>query len=194
MTGPAFALFDTALGDCAIAWGAAGIVCVQLPEADMARTRARLRRRLREAVETTPPTAVAVTAKAIAALLAGEASDLTNAKLDMAGVPEFHRRVYDIARTVRPGATLTYGDIAARLGEPGAARAVGQALGRNPFPIIVPCHRVVAAGGKLGGFSARGGSATKARLLAIEARHAHATPMLFDELPWAAAPGRAGSL
>jgi methylated-DNA-[protein]-cysteine S-methyltransferase len=83
-------------------------------------------------------------------------------------VPEFHRRVYDVARTIPPGATLTYGDIAARLGEPGSARAVGQALGRNPFPIIVPCHRVLAANGQLGGFSATGGSATKRRLLTIE--------------------------
>jgi len=83
-------------------------------------------------------------------------------------VPEFHRRVYEVARTIPPGATLSYGEIAARLGDPGSARAVGQALGRNPFPIVVPCHRVLAAGGRTGGFSARGGAKTKLTLLAIE--------------------------
>jgi methylated-DNA-[protein]-cysteine S-methyltransferase len=88
--------------------------------------------------------------------------------LDMEGVPEFHRRVYGVARTIPPGATLSYGEIAARLGDPGSARAVGQALGRNPFVIVVPCHRVLAAGGKTGGFSANGGTATKLTLLAIE--------------------------
>ena len=86
----------------------------------------------------------------------------------MDGVPEFHRRVYEAARAIPPGNTLSYGDIAKRVGAPGAARAVGQALGRNPFPIVVPCHRVLAAGGKIGGFSAQGGVATKRRMLAIE--------------------------
>jgi methylated-DNA-[protein]-cysteine S-methyltransferase len=86
-------------------------------------------------------------------------------------VPPFHRRVYALARTIPPGATLSYGEVAARIGAPGAARAVGQALGRNPFTIVVPCHRVLAAGGKMGGFSANGGIATKRRLLAIEGAH-----------------------
>jgi methylated-DNA-[protein]-cysteine S-methyltransferase len=101
-------------------------------------------------------------------LLRGEASDLAGVALDMDQVPEFHRRVYDAARTIPPGETLSYGDIARRVGAPGAARAVGQALGRNPFPIVVPCHRVLAAGGRIGGFSAQGGVATKRRMLAIE--------------------------
>ena len=87
----------------------------------------------------------------------------------MEGVAGFHRRVYDAARAIPPGKTLAYGEIAERIGAPGAARAVGQALGRNPFPIVVPCHRVLAAGGKIGGFSAHGGTATKRRMLAIEA-------------------------
>jgi methylated-DNA-[protein]-cysteine S-methyltransferase len=108
----------------------------------------------------------------IVALLDGQAHDLSTVVLDMDRVPEFHRRVYQITRTIAPGATLSYGDIAIRLGNAALARNVGQALGRNPFPIIVPCHRVVAAGGKLGGFSARGGTAMKRRLLAIEAGHA----------------------
>jgi methylated-DNA-[protein]-cysteine S-methyltransferase len=88
--------------------------------------------------------------------------------LDMTGVPEFNQRVYQAARTIRPGTTVSYGDIARQLGIPGSARAVGQALGRNPFPIVVPCHRVLAADGKTGGFSAPGGAATKLRMLAIE--------------------------
>src|SRR6202043_3637494 len=104
----------------------------------------------------------------IAALLRGEAVDLSAIALDMEGVPPFCGRVYETARRIAPGATLTYGDVAARLGDPGAARAVGQALGQNPFAIVVPCHRVVAAGRRLGGFSAHGGIAAKQRLLAIE--------------------------
>src|SRR5207247_6696232 len=103
------------------------------------------------------------------ALLRGAPTDLAAVALDMDGVRAFHRRVYEVARTIPAGKTLSYGDIAARLGAPRAARAVGQALGRNPFPIVVPCHRVLAAGGKPGGFSANGGVATKLRLLAIEA-------------------------
>ena len=106
--------------------------------------------------------------------------DLSLLPLDMAAVPAFHRRVYDVARTIPPGATLSYGEIADRLGSRGLSRAVGQALGRNPFLIVVPCHRVLAAGGRLGGFSASGGITTKLRLLAIEGRHGAATPSLFD--------------
>jgi methylated-DNA-[protein]-cysteine S-methyltransferase len=104
----------------------------------------------------------------IAALLSGEPIDLSFVTLDMTGVPEFNQRVYEAARLIRPGTTVTYGDIAGQLGVPGSARAVGQALGRNPFPIVVPCHRVVAADGKSGGFSAPGGVSTKLRMLAIE--------------------------
>src|SRR5205823_3152675 len=142
------------------------------PEATDVQMRARLRRRFPEASEVPPPLPLAVQSAidGIVALLDGEPSDLSSVPLDMAGVPEFHQRVYNIARTIPPGVTLSYGEIAARLGEPAwpAARDVGQALGHNPFPIVVPCHRVVAAGGKLGGFSARGGAATKRRLLALE--------------------------
>src|SRR4029079_6784817 len=97
-----------------------------------------------------------------------EAAELSAIALDMAQVPPFHRRVYEVARTIPPGATLSYGEIATRLGVPGSARAVGQALGRNPFAIVVPCHRVLAAGGKMGGFSANGGIGTKLRMLSIE--------------------------
>src|SRR5207302_5142309 len=155
-------------GRCGIAWGECGVAGVQLPEAGEAETRARMLHRFPAAGETAPPPEVQQTIERIVALLRGEASDLSTVALDMDGVPEFHRRVYDAARTIPPGGTLSYGDIARRVGAPGAARAVGQALGRNPFPIVVPCHRVLAAGGKIGGFSAQGGVATKLRMLAIE--------------------------
>jgi methylated-DNA-[protein]-cysteine S-methyltransferase len=182
MSAAGFTLFDTAIGPCGVAWGPRGIVGVQLPEADAPATRARLARRFPEAREAPPPAAVQAVVDGIAALAGGAAADLSEAPLDMAGVPAFHRRVYDVARRIPPGETLTYGAVAARLGEPGAARAVGQALGRNPFPIVVPCHRVTAAGGKLGGFSAHGGRATKLRLLAIEGERAAAAPSLFDSI------------
>jgi methylated-DNA-[protein]-cysteine S-methyltransferase len=163
-----YAIFDTALGPCGIAWGERGIVSVQLPETTAAETRRRLARRFPDARELPPPPEMRDAIDGIVALLAGERSDLSGVALDMSSVPEFNRRVYDIARTIPPGATLTYGEIASRMGEPGAARAVGRALGQNAFPIVVPCHRVLAAGGRTGGFSGSGGVATKLRLLAIE--------------------------
>jgi methylated-DNA-[protein]-cysteine S-methyltransferase len=178
MTG--FALFDTPIGRCGIAWGERGVIGVQLPEARIESTRARVLDRFPNAVETTPPSSVQRAVDDIVALLGGEAVDLSAITLDMDGVPPFHRRVYEAARTVPPGVTLSYGEIASRLGAPGSARAVGQALGRNPFAIVVPCHRVLAAGGKVGGFSANGGVVTKLRLLSIEGARAGNARPLFD--------------
>ena len=163
-----YILFETALGWCAMAWGPRGIVGVQLPSSDASATAARMGRRFPATVQATPSLEVAAARDAIVALLRGERRDLSAIALDMTDVPDFDRRVYDAARRIEPGMTVTYGAIAARLDDPTAARLVGQALGRNPFPIIVPCHRVVAAGGKSGGFSAPGGTATKLRMLAIE--------------------------
>jgi methylated-DNA-[protein]-cysteine S-methyltransferase len=168
MSDRSFTLFETAIGRCAIAWGPRGIAGVQLPEATEDRTRARVRRRFPDAREAVPPAEVGAVIEDIVRLLGGEPRDLSGVRLDMEDVPAFNRRVYEVARTIPPGGTLSYGAVAARMGEPGAARDVGQALGANPFAIVVPCHRVVAAGGTLGGFSARGGTSTKARLLAIE--------------------------
>jgi methylated-DNA-[protein]-cysteine S-methyltransferase len=168
MASLSFALFETAIGRCAIAWGSRGIVGVQLPEAHERATRSRVLKRFPDAREALPPPVVRRAIDALAALLIGDSSDLSGVVLDMDGLPPFHRRVYEAARTIPSGATLSYGDLAAKLGAPGAARAVGQALGRNPFAIVVPCHRVLAADGKIGGFSAHGGITTKARLLAIE--------------------------
>jgi methylated-DNA-[protein]-cysteine S-methyltransferase len=180
MTGPSYTLFDTPIGWFGIVWSERGIVGVQLPQKDEFATRARLRRRFPEAAEAPPPGEVQGAIDGIVALLQGEPRDLSAVALDEDGLPPFDRRVYQAARTIRPGSTLSYGDLAARLGEPGEAREVGQALGRNPFPILVPCHRVLAAGGKLGGFSARGGVTTKVRLLSIEGAPIAYTPSLFD--------------
>jgi len=166
-----FTLFDTAIGRCGIAWSEHGVTSVQLPEARVPETRARLLRRFPGAREAPPPPDVQSALDGIVALLGGEPSRLDAIALDMDGVPPFHRRVYEVARTIPPGETLSYGDIAVRLGDRAAAREVGRALAHNPFPIIVPCHRVLAAGGAIGGFSATGGIATKRRLLAIESRH-----------------------
>jgi methylated-DNA-[protein]-cysteine S-methyltransferase len=180
MTTQGFALFDTAIGRCGIVWGTRGVVGVQLPETNETAMRARLPRRFPRAHETVPPADVQQAIGAITALLRGEACDLTSVALDMTDVPAFHRSVYAIARTIAPGHTLTYGEIATRLGDRSVARDVGQALGQNPFPIVVPCHRVLAAGGRIGGFSAPGGTTTKWRLLAIEGSHLNASPTLFD--------------
>ena len=168
MTAYGFALFDTAIGRCGVAWSDRGLVGVQLPEAGEAEARARMLQRFPAAAETAPPPKERLAIDGIVALLQGEPRDLSAIALDMEGVAPFHRRVYEVARMIPPGKTLAYGEVAARLGAAGAARAVGQALGHNPFPIVVPCHRVLAAGGKIGGFSAHGGTATKRRMLAIE--------------------------
>ena len=181
-----FTLFDTALGACGIAWSNSALTGVQLPESDALATRARMRRRFSEArevgPESAPPPFVARAIKDIAALLQGEPNaprDLSNLLLDWTGVPPFNRRVLELARTIAPGQTMTYGEVATRLGEPGAARAVGQALGHNPFAPVVPCHRVLAAGSASGGFSANGGVTTKLRMLLTE-RAAFGAPGLFD--------------
>jgi methylated-DNA-[protein]-cysteine S-methyltransferase len=168
-----FALFATAIGACGIVWGDRGIVAVQLPEATERETRLRLLRGRARAREESPPLNVQRAIDAIVALLGGEVTDLSSIVLDMRRVSDFHRRVFEIARAIPAGETSTYGAIATQLGDPTAARAVGQALGRNPFPIIVPCHRVLAAAGKLGGFSGSGGNVTKLRMLAIEGAQVH---------------------
>ena len=174
-----FSLFDTAIGCCAIAWSAAGLTGVQLPEGDEAAARERMRRRFPGAPEAGAPDAVKQAMREIAALLGGERSDLRNLTLDLDGVGDFQRRVYALARAIEPGRTCTYGELAQALGEPGAARAVGQALGHNPFAPVVPCHRILAANGRSGGFSANGGVATKLRMLMIE-RAQFGEPGLFD--------------
>jgi methylated-DNA-[protein]-cysteine S-methyltransferase len=174
----AFGLFETVLGHCGLAWRGDVVTGVQLPEADEAATRLKMQRRFPDAPEAAAPPAMATAMSAIAASLRGEAVDLSAIPLDMTSVPAFHQRVYAVALAIPAGSTLTYGEIAAQLGERGAARAVGQALGRNPFAPVVPCHRVLGASGKGTGFSAGGGLATKFRMLQSELAHA-TEPDLF---------------
>ena len=181
MTTLAFTLFDTAVGRCGIVWGERGIVGLQLPEGSDEKACARVIRRFPSAVESEPPTEVAKAIELIVGLLEGKPGDLSQITLDMDRVDDFERRVYAIARSIPPGRTLTYGDIATQLGDKLAARDVGQAMGKNPFPIVVPCHRVVAANGKLGGFSANGGVKTKLKLLAIEGTLAGSQLGLFED-------------
>lgn len=178
----AYALFPTPLGHCGIAWNQHALTCVNLPEQDEPATRARMARRFPDCSEDSPPPFVQEAISAITALLEGhprEPRDLTHLPLDMEGVPPFHQRVYELARRIPPGETLTYGEVARRLGEPGAARAVGQALGANPFAPVVPCHRVLGAQTGTGGFSAHGGLQTKLKMLEIEGAR-FGGPGLFD--------------
>lgn len=180
--GSGFCLFATPVGRCGIAWSAAGtgprvhaVRAVQLPERDEAATRARLARRIPLPRAGDPPPDIRRLIDGIRATLDGELVDLSGVTLDYRGVPRFHRTVYEAARTIPAGTTHTYGEVAALAGAPRAARAVGHALARNPFPLVVPCHRVLAAGG-IGGFSADGGVATKRRLLALEGIECPAGP------------------
>lgn len=169
MTTTAFAIVPTALGVFGAAWTEAGVVASWLHERTPEGARGRIRRAFPSAEERVPPPAIASALAEVAALLAGEPRSLVDVPLDMRAVEDFDRRVYEVARTIPPGRTMTYGEIARTLGEePMRARDVGAALSRNPFAPIVPCHRVVAAGGQLGGYSAPGGAATKRRLLELE--------------------------
>lgn len=175
-----YALFASAIGECSLAWSDLGLTGVWLPEARPGALRHKLARRLAPVVAAEPPASVAAAIDAIVRLLAGTRVDLGDVALDLAAVDPFRRRVYAVARTIAPGRVLSYGAVARLVGEDASARAVGQALGANPFPIVVPCHRVVAAAGALGGFSAPGGVAAKRRLLAIEDARADGPPDLFD--------------
>jgi len=176
-------LFTTAIGSCALVWQGDRIIAAQLPERDEDAARRRLAKRFPDAVEAEPSPFVQQAIDDVVALLAGERRDLAHLPIDLSETPEFNRRVYAVALAIPPGETLTYGEVAARIGEPGAARAVGVALGQNPIPIIVPCHRVLAAGGKTGGFSADGGVETKLKILTIERARTSPEPSLFDALP-----------
>jgi len=190
MSERSYALFETAIGACGIVWSARGVCGVQLPEKDAAATRARVERRYPDAREAAAPLAIEEAIDGIVALVAGAPRDLSHIAIDDAGIPDFNRKVYAIARAILAGQTMTYGEIAERLGDKQLARAVGQAMGENPTPIVMPCHRVLAANGKTGGFSAPGGIVTKLRLLTIEGAQPGG-PTLFDHLPLAASPRRA---
>ena len=166
-----YVIFATAIGPCGVAWSQRGLVSIQLPEATEEATRARLWERITlpdDGGLTTPPDAVRAAIERIIRHLTGNEAGLDGIELDLEDVPPFHRKVYEAARRITRGEIRSYSDLAGDAGSPHGARAVGQAMAQNPLPIVVPCHRVVAAGGKPGGFTSPGGLDTKARLLAIE--------------------------
>src|SRR5467141_2796786 len=182
MAGCGYTIFDTAVGRCGIAWGDSGVIGVQLPEAREIETRRRLFRLYPEARELRPPPNVEIAIEGIVALLRGEAADLSEVMLDMTGIPAFNARVYAFARTIPRGETRTYGEVAAGIRASGAVRSVAQAIARNPFVIIVPCHRVLEAGGYADKISPNGGSISKRRLLSIEGGGSPGSKTLFDVL------------
>jgi methylated-DNA-[protein]-cysteine S-methyltransferase len=174
-----YCLFDTAIGAVGIAWSGDGITRLQLPESGRSSTERRLRGHSMSTVETPPPPEIKRAIGDVQEYMVGKRTDFSRTKLDLTNVSAFHRRIYDALRRIGWGETTTYGTLAQQAGDPGASRAVGQAMGRNPVPIIIPCHRVLASGGKPGGFSAYGGAVTKLRLLALEGvRPGHDTPLL----------------
>ncbi len=182
MTGRGYTIFDTAVGRCGIVWSGAGIVAVQLPEAREIDTRRRIFQIYPEAREQHPPVNAEIAVDGIAALLRGEVSELADVALDMAGHPAFNQRVYQFARTIRRGETRTYDEVAAGLRASGAVHSVAQAIAKNPFMIIVPCHRVLETGHYADQISPFGGSISKRRLLSIEGTCATAGTTLFDVL------------
>lgn len=163
-----YSLFETPIGTCAIVWTETGIRTTHLPEHSQQAIRERVLRASPHARETTPPPTVRQVITDIAHLLSGKNRDLSNVQLDWHAVPVFHRKVYEAVRRIPAGQTMTYGGVARQIGSPNAARAVGQAMARNPLPVIIPCQRVVGSGGKPGGFSAYGGCDTKSLLLDID--------------------------
>jgi methylated-DNA-[protein]-cysteine S-methyltransferase len=187
-----FTIFETPIGTCGIAWNDYGVMGVQLPEATVQRTRAWLQRRFRDARESkTPPPEIATVIRQIVALLSGEEADFSAAPLDIKTLPELNRRVYAIVSAIPRGSVMTYGEIAEKLsGEPQLAKEVGRVLGENPIPLVIPCHRVLAAHGKPGGYSGSGGVRMKLKLLTIEGAKISEEPELFERLPLAAKPQR----
>ncbi len=174
-----FILFDTAVGRCALLWRGERLTGVLLPSSSDAATRRAIAKRTGDASEAEPPEFARRTIKKIRRLCNGEAVSFDDLPLDRDRLEPFANRVYDILLRVGPGETTTYGEIAAALGDKTLSRAVGAALGANPFPIIIPCHRVTAAGGRMGGFSAPGGADTKRKLLDIEGAFAAEKLPLF---------------
>jgi methylated-DNA-[protein]-cysteine S-methyltransferase len=177
-----FTIFDTGIGRCGIAWGYSGILGVQLPEAREIETRRRLFQLYPDARETRPPLNTKTAIEGIVALLRGEPADLADVTLDMTGIHVFNQRVYEFTRRIPRGETRTYGDIAASLRLTGAVHSVAQAIARNPFVIIVPCHRVLEAGGYADKISPHGGAISKRRLLSIEGAGSPSSKTLFDVL------------
>src|SRR5688572_13662650 len=173
-------MFETAIGPCGVAWNARGLSGVQLPEKDRAATERRLAAKAASVGAAEPPPSVVTVVADIQRYLAGDAVDFSAVAVDLDALDPFRRKLYGTMRSLPWGHTTTYGELAKKLGATDweGARDVGEAMGRNPVPVVIPCHRVLAAGGKLGGFSAHGGAKTKAKLLALEGVHLDGGPRL----------------
>ncbi|MEH2490662.1 methylated-DNA-[protein]-cysteine S-methyltransferase [Bradyrhizobium sp. AZCC 2230] len=182
MVGRAYAIFDTAIGRCGIVWSNSGVVAVQLPEAREIDTRRRIFQVHPEAREQAVPLNAELAIEGIVTLLQGSDPDFSDVSLDAGDVPAFNRRVYEYACTIPRGETRTYHEIAKALGASGAAHSVAQAISKNPYMIIVPCHRVIEAGGYADRISPYGGVISKRRLLALEGAHPIASKTLFEVL------------
>lgn len=172
-------LFDTAIGTCGIAWSETGLRAVQLPEASADRALQRLRKRAGKSTSESRPDFVDATIRRLIGLLDSGRAELDDLPLDDHDAPPLDQRIWASTRRIPAGRTLSYGELAAQLDPAPIPRAVGQAMGRNPWPLIVPCHRVLAADGSMGGFSAAGGPSLKRRLLEIEGVVLPHTPDLF---------------
>ena len=190
--GRGYTVFDTGIGRCGIAWSDYGVVGVQLPEAREIETRGRLLRQYPETRELPPPPNAEMAIEGIVTLLRGQASDLSDVTLDMSGIHAFNARVYSFVRTIPRGDTLTYGEVAAKLRASGAAHSVAQAISKNPFMLIVPCHRVLEAGSYTDKISPNGGVISKRRLLSLEGGHTIMSKTLFDVLLPVAPPRAQG--
>jgi methylated-DNA-[protein]-cysteine S-methyltransferase len=182
MSGRGYTVFDTAIGRCGIAWGPIGVAGVQLPEAREIETRGRLLRQFPDARDQRPPPHVEMAIEGIVASLRGQAADLSDVTLDTRDIPGFNLRVYQFTHTIPRGETRTYGEVAAELRASGAVHSVAQAISKNPFMIIVPCHRVLEAGSYADRISPNGGAISKRRLLSIEGAVGMSSKTLFDVL------------
>lgn len=190
MSGHGFTIFDSAVGRCGIAWGGLGIIGVQLPEARELETRRRMYRVYPEAHEQKPPLNTEIAIEGIVSLLHGGNADMAEVALDFSGMQHFHQRVYQFVRGIPRGETRTYDEVANGLRVHGAAYSVAHALARNPFMVIVPCHRVLEAGNYTDKMAPNSGVISKRRLLTIEGAHPTVSKTLFEVLLPPVAPPR----
>lgn len=177
MPAPGHHVFETAFGFCGAGWTSEGLARFTLPMAEPAMVTSQITRHLPASQAAEPEGAMADLVDAARRYFSGSREDFSHVPIDLAGVDPFRRALYAAMRKLAFGETVTYGGLCARAGFPNAARETGMAMGRNPLPLIIPCHRVLAAGGRIGGFSAPGGVATKQKMLALEnARSPDAEP------------------
>jgi methylated-DNA-[protein]-cysteine S-methyltransferase len=182
MVGVAYTVFDTAVGRCAIAWGQDGVLGVQLADVREIETRRRLLRQFPEARELRPSADIQLVIDGICTLLRGQFADLSDIPLDMSDLPPFDCRVYEMVRRIPRGETRTRAEIATQVGSPGIVHSLAQALARNPFALVVPCHRVLESAGRIDGIPTNGGAMTRARLLSLEGALPSRGSTLFDAL------------